>query len=474
MKKLIPLLLMAIMVFILGSCTGNTENETDLPEGDMSVITDGVENEPGVSEDDVPAVTDGPDEPEVSGSDADVLSDYVDYNSVQIPVLPYDSSVGFTQPYDGSLEKVVFDTKKAGDYTVCLLGEYVMRSDLQNDDVIHSYYLNVAVSGDGETFETCFVPSEFEGVSQGGFRLYDDRIPQYLTVYDMDCPLIVLRYMTEDGSIIGAFYTIKNGSPEIIMGDRSAVGDYGTGICSPLSDSLVSVYNTNTLIDTENGVTYIFYFDNVHPDTYGDMHFVAAVDPVSGPEDHPFDEETTALANEILNGLDADRELALDILSGNMLEAAWVQNGVDQYGNLLFIDVVGYDGMEYTQTFIPFKEPYDTLESIMEVMHRVYTEEKCADIYCRYYEDNQYIIEVDGRLYHAMSDVILTPFDQPFLNAVRISDDEILAITTITYDDSGDVFDYEMVLKNESGEWKIHKMFIIDYYGVNVWREKDY
>lgn len=472
MKKLIPLLLMAIMVFILGSCTGNTENETDLPEGDMSVITDDVENEPGVSEDDVPAVTDEADEPEVSGSDADVLSDYVDYNSVQIPVLPYDSSVGFTQPYDGSLEKVVFDTKKAGDYTVCLLGEYVMRSDLQNDDVIHSYYLNVAVSGDGETFETCFVPSGFEGVSQGGFRLYDDRIPQYLTVYEMDVPLIVLRYMTEDGSIIGAFYTIKNGSPEIIMGDRSAVGDYGTGICSPLSDSLVSVYNTNTLIDTENGVTYIFYFDDVHPDTYGDMHFVAAVDPVSGPEDHPFDEETTALANEILNGLNSDLMLSRSILHLNQMERASVKNGEDQIGNIIYIDITDDDGtVLITNPFVPFLEPYDTIEKCMEIIHKVYTSEHSEQLYTSHFAESSAIQEVDGKLYGTLADWVDDWFDLPVQNAIRISDDEILAITTLTYHDVDEPDHYEITLKNEDGEWKVDKM--VCYNDVVGWREVD-
>lgn len=188
------------------------------------------------------------------------------------------------------------------------------------------------------------------------------------------------------------------------------------------------------------------------------------------PEDYPFNEEATALANEIISKLNADRVLARDILSGNMLEGAQVINGIDQNGNLLFIDTVDDDGTEYTQIFIPFKEPYDKIESIMEVMHRVYTEEKCADIYSRYYEDNQYIIEVDSRLYHIMSDVVLIPFNQPFVNAVRISDDEILAITTISYI-SVDAR-CEITFKNEDGKWKIDS--IIEYDDIIGWRELDY
>ena len=238
-------------------------------------------------------------------------------------------------------------------------------------------------------------------------------------------------------------------------------------------DSVVSPANVDESVDgTEPAVEE--QEEPVENDPVDDEPVEVPDEPVDEiPIEGPIDEETTALANEILNALSEDIALARDILAGRKLESAWVQNGVDQYGNLLFIDVVGPDGMEYTETFIPFEAPYDTIDYNMEIMHRVYTDRKCEEILSKYFVDNRYVIEVDGRLYHADADRPYSPCNMPIPKAIKIDDGEnfeIVAKTTVTWDD-GD-YPYEIYLQKENGEWKIDKMQ--EYSDVTGWRDLDY
>ena len=196
--------------------------------------------------------------------------------------------------------------------------------------------------------------------------------------------------------------------------------------------------------------------------------------PIMKPEDLPLDEETAALANEIIEGLSDDMELVREILHLRKLEPSAVSNGVDLYGNIVYLDVTLSDGtvLEHAE-FIPFLEPYDTIENCMAIIRSVYTEEHSERLYSDFFVDKYLIQEVDGKLYGGLADRIDFSFDVPIQNAVRVSDDEIIAITTITYDITQEIKDYEITLKNENGEWRVDGRFIVDYYGEDTWYEED-
>lgn len=148
------------------------------------------------------------------------------------------------------------------------------------------------------------------------------------------------------------------------------------------------------------------------------------------------------IANKALDDLEDDLRTAVSVLTMNMTEPVHVADGVDQIGNLREID---------GEIYIPMHENYDTVDEIMELMHRVYTDKKCAEIQSEYFEDT--FKEVDGRVYCIAGDMPYTPFNKPIPNAKRVSDTEILAKTTISYD--GEDVSYEITLKFEDGKWKI-------------------
>lgn len=175
----------------------------------------------------------------------------------------------------------------------------------------------------------------------------------------------------------------------------------------------------------------------------GDMPAVEPEAPVE-PTD-----ETTSLANDILANLERDRLITVNILAMNKTEPVMVIEGVDQYGNLREIDGA---------TYIPMQEDYDTIDEIMEAFHKVYTNEKCETLYSQYLDENNtgFMKEIDGKLYCIEGDMVLAPYNLPIDSAERISETEILAKTTKTYD-TGDV-PYEITLKYEDGVWKIDKL----------------
>ena len=164
--------------------------------------------------------------------------------------------------------------------------------------------------------------------------------------------------------------------------------------------------------------------------------------------DEPIDEETTALANEIIDGLHDDLVIAVEILNLNIMEPSSYSDGVDKYGNLIKDE----DGW-----YIRMQPEYNTVEEIEEAMHKVFSNRKCDDISSIYSsEDSTTFKMFDGELYCIEGDKPYSFFKLPVDSAVRISEDEILAKTTVNYDD-GD-YPYEITLVKEDDVWKIDKL----------------
>lgn len=186
---------------------------------------------------------------------------------------------------------------------------------------------------------------------------------------------------------------------------------------------------------------------------------IPAADPVEDPVDDLVDEpvdqapeeDVTALANEIIDNLYDDYKTVVDILNFNKTEPVSVVDGVDENGNIIQID-----GMNYVR----MQADYDTLDEIIAAFNKVFTAAKSDELKEAYFgEGKAFMKEVDGVLYIIEADNIHLMFDRPIQSAQKLSEDEILATTTVTHEVVEVIVKpYEILLKKENGEWKIAKL----------------
>lgn len=174
-------------------------------------------------------------------------------------------------------------------------------------------------------------------------------------------------------------------------------------------------------------------------------------DPVDDLVDEPVEEDITVIANGIIDNLYDDYKTVVDILNFNKTEPVSVVDGVDENGNMIQID-----GMNY----IRMQADYDTLDEILAAFNKVFTAAKCDALKEAYFgEGKAFMKEVDGVLYIIEADNIHLMFDRPIQSAQKVSDDEIVATTTVTHEVAEVmVKPYEIVLKRENGEWRIDKL----------------
>lgn len=174
-------------------------------------------------------------------------------------------------------------------------------------------------------------------------------------------------------------------------------------------------------------------------------------DLVDEPVDQASEEDVTALANEIIDNLYDDYKTVVDILDFNKTEPVSVVDGVDENGNMIQID-----GMNYVR----MQADYDTLDEIIAAFNKVFTAAKSDELKEAYFgEGKAFMKEVDGVLYIIEADNIHLMFDRPIQSAQKLSEDEILATTTVTHEVVEVIVKpYEILLKKENGEWKIAKL----------------
>lgn len=174
-------------------------------------------------------------------------------------------------------------------------------------------------------------------------------------------------------------------------------------------------------------------------------------DLVDEPVDQASEEDVTALANEIIDNLYDDYKTVVDILNFNKTEPVSVVDGVDENGNIIQID-----GMNYVR----MQADYDTLDEILAAFNKVFTAAKSDELKEAYFgEGKAFMKEVDGVLYIIEADNIHLMFDRPIQSAQKLSEDEILATTTVTHEVVDVIVKpYEILLKKENGEWKIAKL----------------
>lgn len=213
-KKLIGLLTAA---FILSCFTGCNATEETKHLGDSSVILDSSSLESNdhstVSQDqssdtslDINSTSKHESSFEVSNSAEKILGIY---GKTEIPDIPcgdidFEGKASTMTDHDAlekCLDSMVFETHSFGDYTVNLVGDSV-RTDKKNfPDSIYTQHLRVEVKKNGEAINGS---GNYNGMVmyicqfRTEYKLLTDKIGNYLTVYDLDTPVIAMRYYYND------------------------------------------------------------------------------------------------------------------------------------------------------------------------------------------------------------------------------------------------------------------------------------
>lgn len=155
------------------------------------------------------------------------------------------------------LNSMVFETHRFGDYTVSLVGDSVRADETNFPGSIYAQKLRVEVEKDGVKLEGDGSYSDTVLYAQEHwkeYRLLADKIGSYLDVYDMQYPVIAMRYYFEDDQERLVKNTVEFA---IIQEGRlwsGFVGNFGKGagvICNPDADTS----GTETLlgVNSENG-----------------------------------------------------------------------------------------------------------------------------------------------------------------------------------------------------------------------------
>ncbi|MBP1563351.1 MAG: hypothetical protein J6C38_06505 [Oscillospiraceae bacterium] len=124
----------------------------------------------------------------------DILCDKVDAQGSARPI----------QVTPIGLEKMIFEVHTFGDYTVKLVGQYV-RTDKENfPGTIYARELYIEIENeksplsknDGKIF---YAPTILgQGIFKPEYRIFPERIGTYLDIYDMEYPIVAMRYYLDD------------------------------------------------------------------------------------------------------------------------------------------------------------------------------------------------------------------------------------------------------------------------------------
>ena len=312
----------------------------------------------------------------------EALDGYIQFEKAEIPDIHYDGSFGLDELNEKAFPKVLFDSKEAGGVRIYLLGEYVRTDKSENENAVYSYRLSLGTVNNG-AMVTYPLPAELEGVSQGGYILNKNAVSDSLCVYEMDCPLAVIRYASSDGAGLSAFYAFKDGSLYMLMGDSSAVGGEAVGVCVPVISQNVTV-SGNTIKDDASGITYSFNFDNILPDDYVEAHFTASANAAEPAA--PVDNVTALLSDDEMNSILNEYLRFYRYTNIGSVKVDW-QNADG---------VVTKDGIDYCPSI---EEGLTTWQEWSDFLHSIFTED-LADTYLTHYsEETKQYINVDGRLY---------------------------------------------------------------------------
>lgn len=192
-----------------------------------------------------------------------------------------------------ALDCMVFETHTFGEYMVRLVGDMVRTDSAGFPGSIYVQNLRVEVETNGEKLEESgFYNDTVIYVSQfmTEYRLFTDKIGSYLDVYDLDCPVIAMRYYFEDNdkrAVTKAVEFAVIGNEGINSGFAGAFEE-GLGVMlnpdgdAANSETMLTVNDADgetcrvgifqsdeftavdgkTLVDKEAGIRYLFHFSD--------------------------------------------------------------------------------------------------------------------------------------------------------------------------------------------------------------------
>lgn len=254
-------------------------------------------------------------DPESSGSSegADKSSDPGDsenktrsvYGEAEIPDLPDISEgeegrantwEGHPEPdpekvkqFDRCLESMVFETHTLGDYTVSLVADKVRTDSVKFPGYIFVQNPRAEIKKNGEHIGDLYHDGWMNYVAQFGteLRLHADKIGSYVDLYDLEVPVVALRYWFDDDPrrlvtkcvtfapvtepYNGSMGSVENGIGVQMGGDNvefevpykclaPSDGTAQTGYWAIFESDEFKVVDKNTLLDEEAGTEFTFDF----------------------------------------------------------------------------------------------------------------------------------------------------------------------------------------------------------------------
>ncbi len=194
---------------------------------------------------------------------------YTDFASADIPdITPEDRGLQAM-----GTRNVLLDTKRAGAFSVLLVGDYVTTDNAGHSGMISCFDFGVQIY-DGNTVSN--LAGAHSGAGAGDYWIYTDRFSDYMDVFQFgDNYIIALRYYDTDGARYTIFIAIKDGTfyPELI-GDYSAVTGVQLDVTTWLSKNYSVDVDSCTITDNDSGISYVFDFDAIS-DTFTRPHYTA-------------------------------------------------------------------------------------------------------------------------------------------------------------------------------------------------------
>jgi len=276
-----------------GSSTAQSDDSSSTQNGDSSSTQ--VDSSPAEDMYPVKATS--------NGADCVFVDERGVYGETEIPDIHCDKVdlQGSVRPIEVTpigLESMVFETRTFGDYTVKLVGSYV-RTDKENfPDTIYARSLWIEIENEKAPIsensrKTYCAPTILgQSVFKPEYRLFPDRIGSYLDIYDMEYPIIAMRYFLDDkpeyiaeditravkfvmiipkrnetadilaacAPGLGIVYNeeLSNGLQTVT--NKEAVSGWPSAVCA--ADEF-KVIDEKTLVDETAGIKYSFDFSDI-------------------------------------------------------------------------------------------------------------------------------------------------------------------------------------------------------------------
>ncbi len=197
--------------------------------------------------------------------------------------------------FDRCLESMVFETHTLGDYTVSLVADKVRTDSVKFPGYIFVQHPRAEIKKNGEHIGDLYHDGWINYVALFGeeLRLHADKIGSYVDLYDLEVPVVALRYWFDDdprrlvtkcvtfASVTkpcnGSMGSVENGIG-VQMSDSGRIpysvlepsdGTEQTGYWAIFDSDEFKVADKNTLLDEKAGIEYTFDFhednDPYHP-----------------------------------------------------------------------------------------------------------------------------------------------------------------------------------------------------------------